>query len=161
ARPLSIEEAVKGPVTGDGPAPGVWTIIRPKSSGVSPGFTMRDVRGDVWFVSFDAKGYPEAASGAIMVANKIFWTLGYWQAENHCVSIQPENLRIDEEAGIRLPSGKRRPMRSSDLEDVLRRSERSPDGSYRAIASKSIPGKILGGFEYFGTRPDDPNDIVP
>src|SRR5204862_297825 len=82
------DEAVRGPLVDDGPASGVWTVIRPKSSGVSPGFTMRDVRGDVWFVTFDAKGYPEAASGAILVANKIFWALGYWQAENHLISIR-------------------------------------------------------------------------
>jgi hypothetical protein len=161
ARSLSIEEAAHGPLTGTGPAPGVWTITRPKSSGFSPGFTMRDVRGDVWFVSFDAKDHPEAASGAVLVANKIFWALGYWQAENHLISIRPENLQIEKEAVIRVFSGKQRPMRLSDVEDVLRRSERSPNGSYRAIASKAIPGKILGGFQYFGTRSDDPNDIVP
>jgi hypothetical protein len=157
---LSIEQAVHGPITGEGPAPGVWTIIRPKSSGVSPGFTMRDIRGDVWFVTFDAKGHPESASGAILVANKIFWALGYWQGENHLISIRPENLKIDKDAAMRVASGKR-PMRPSDLEDVLRRSERGRDGSYRAIASKLLPGKVLGGFQYFGTRSDDPNDIVP
>jgi hypothetical protein len=161
ARPLSVEEVARGPVTGDGPAPGLWTIIRPKASGVSPGFTMRDVRGDVWFVSFDAKDHPEAASGAIMVANKIFWALGYWQGENHLISIRPENLQFDKDATIRVASGKRRPMRQSDLDDVLRRSERSPEGSYRAIASKLLPGKVLGGFKYFGTRTDDPNDVIP
>jgi hypothetical protein len=161
ARSLSIEEVVKGPVTGSGPAAGEWTIIRPKSSGFAPGFTMRDARGDVWFVSFDARGYPDAASGAIMVANKIFWGLGYWQAENHLASLRPENLRIDAEAKMRRPSGQRRPMRMSDVNDVLRRSHRSPDGSYRVVASKLIPGKILGGFKYHGTRSDDPNDVVP
>jgi hypothetical protein len=122
---------------------------------------MRDVRGDEWFVSFDAKGYPEAATGAIMVANKIFWALGYWQAENYLISIHPENLQIDPAATVRLPSGKVRPMKWSDMDDVLRRSERSPDGCYRAAASKLIPGRVLGGFSYFGTRSDDPNDIVP
>ena len=161
SHPLSIDRAVQGPITGDGPAPGVWTIIRPKESGVSPGLTIRDVRGDVWFVSFDAKGYPEAASGAIMVANKIFWVLGYWQSENHLISVHPENLQIDGAATLRLPSGKVRPMKWSDVDDVLRRSERSPDGCYRAVASKLIPGRTLGGFSYFGTRSDDPNDIVP
>jgi hypothetical protein len=161
SHPLSIDRAVQGPIIGDGPAPGVWTIIRPKESGVSPGFTMRDVRGDVWFVSFDAKGYPEAASGAIMVANKIFWALGYWQSENYLISVHPENLQIDGAGTVRLPSGKVRPMKWSDVDDVLRRSERSPDGCYRAAVSKLIPGRLLGGFSYFGTRSDDPNDIVP
>jgi hypothetical protein len=122
---------------------------------------MRDVRGDVWFVTFDGKDHSEAASGAILVANKIFWTLGYWQGEDHLISVRPENLKIDKEVVIRVPSGKRRPMQFSDVEDVLRRSERSPNGSYRAIASKLLPGKVLGGFQYFGTRSDDPNDIVP
>jgi hypothetical protein len=161
AHSLSIEEAVRGPLVDDGPPSGVWTVIQPKSSGVSPGFTMRDVRGDVWFLTFDAKGYPEAGSGAILVANKIFWALGYWQVENHLISVRLESLQIDKEAMIRVDSGRVRPMRWSDVEDVLRRSERSPDGSYRAIASKLVPGRVLGGFQYFGTRSDDPNDIVP
>ena len=52
-------------------------------------------------------------------------------------------------------------MRQSDLDEVFRRSERSADGSYRAVAGKGLPGTILGGFKYVGTRPDDPNDIVP
>ena len=36
-----------------------------------------------------------------------------------------------------------------------------PDGSYRAIAARAVPGRPIGGFRYYGTRPDDPNDVVP
>ena len=36
-----------------------------------------------------------------------------------------------------------------------------PGGVYRALASKVIPGEAAGGFRFFGTRPDDPNDIFP
>ena len=160
-RPVSIEEAARGPLTGDGPVPGTWTITRPKEAGAAPGFTMQDAKGETWFVSFDAVGNPEAATGAILVANKIFWTLGYWQVENHLIHVRPDQLVISETAMFRPPSGVRRPMRQGDLDDVFRRSHRSADGTYRAVAGRGIPGRTLGGFKYYGTRPDDPNDIVP
>ena len=161
ARPLTIEEVTRGPQTGSGPAPGRWSVIRPKQAGFAPGFTMQDGAGETWFVSFDAVGYPDAATGAILAANKIFWTLGYWQAENHLVRIQPDELVIAEGATVRPQSGSQRRMKSSDLHEVFRRSHRSPDGSYRAVAARGLPGRTLGGFRYHGTRPDDPNDIVP
>ena len=137
AKPLSIDEVVKGPLTGSGPAPGKWTVTRGKQAGVAPGFTMRDAEGETWFVSFDAKGFPDAATGAILVANRIFWALGYWQVENHLVHVQPEQLGIADDATITPPSGTKRRMRFGDLEDVFRRSHRSPDGSYRAVAARA------------------------
>jgi hypothetical protein len=161
ARPLSVEDVSRGPLTGAGPVPGMWTISRPKEAGAAPGFTMQDAKGETWFVSFDAEGNAEAATGAILVANKIFWALGYWQVENHLIQVRPDQLVISETATVRPPSGVRRRMRKSDLDDVLRRSHRSADGSYRAVAGRGVPGRTLGGFKYHGTRPDDPNDIVP
>jgi hypothetical protein len=161
ARVVSTEEAARGPLVGAGPALGRWTVVQPKRSGFAPGFTMQDSKGDIWFVSFDARGYPEAATGAIQVANKIFWTLGYWQAENYLAAIQPENIVIAESAMVRPLSGVRRRMTASDLDDVFKRAHRSPDGSYRAIASRALPGRPVSGFFYFGTRSDDPNDVTP
>jgi hypothetical protein len=161
ARPLAVDEAVRGPLTGSGPAPGRWSVVRPKEAGFAPGFTMHDGKGETWFVSFDAEGFPEAATGAILVANKIFWSLGYWQVENHLVRIRPDQLTVAESATVTPPSGKRRRMNEKDLQDVLRRSHRSADGSYRAVAARAVAGRVLGGFRYHGTRPDDPNDIVP
>ena len=52
-------------------------------------------------------------------------------------------------------------MRDGDLDAVLRRAHRGADGSYRAIAARAVPGRPVGGFRYYGTRSDDPNDIVP
>jgi hypothetical protein len=160
-RPVTIDEAVRGPLVGDGPAPGRWVVSRAKEAGAAPGFTMRDSKNGTWFVSLDSRGNAEAATGALLVANKIFWTLGYWQVENFLVSVRPDQLDIASTAVVNVPSGKRRPMRRSDLDAVFQRSERSPDGSYRAIAARALPGKVLGGFRYYGTRPDDPNDVFP
>jgi hypothetical protein len=161
ARPLTAREVARGPLVGDGPAPGPWTIVAPKAAGVAPGFTMRDSRKDLWFVSLDANGFPEAATGAIAVASRLFWALGYWQAENHLVSVRPEDMVIDPKARFRPPSGQVRSMRQGDLDKVLRRAHQSPDGTYRAIAARALPGRPVGGFRYHGTRPDDPNDVVP
>jgi hypothetical protein len=161
ARPVSLDEAARGPLEGSGPAEGPWTIIRDKAAGAAPGFRIRDANGTVWFVSFDARGYPEAATSAIVVANKLFWALGYWQVENFLTRVRPEEIRLDPEATIRTPAGVRRKWRRSDLDDVFRRSERSADGSYRAVAARAIAGRPVEGFYYFGTRSDDPNDVVP
>lgn len=159
--PLSAAQIAVGPATGAGPAPGPWTVIRPKTSGYAPGFTIRDSAGETWFVSFDAPGSPEAATGAILVANKLFWALGYHQVENHLGRITADQIRIADTAMMRLATGRRRPMMRRDVDDVLRRSHRSADGSYRAVLGRLLPGQVVGGFRYYGTRPDDPNDVVP
>jgi hypothetical protein len=161
ARPVSIEEVVRGSQAGSGPVRGRWTVIGAKEVGFAPGFTMQDAAGETWFVSLDARGYPEAATGAILVANKIFWTLGYWQTDNVLIHVAPDRLDIGDTATYRPMSGQRRRMRQDDLDEVWRRAEPSRDGSYRAVASRQLTGKPLGGFRYYGTRPDDPNDVVP
>jgi hypothetical protein len=161
ARPIAIDELARGPLTGSGPAPGTWSVISPKLAGFAPGFTMIDATGQRWFVSFDAAGHPEAATSAIAVANKIFWALGYWQVENYLLTIDRDRLAVAETATYTPPSGRRRAMKSSDLDDVFRRAHRGSDGRYRAIAARAVPGRPIGGFRYYGTRPDDPNDVIP
>ena len=161
ARPITAAEIARGPLEGGGPASGRWNVVAPKLAGFAPGFTILDSRGDRWFVSFDSAGHPEAATGAIAVANKIFWALGYWQVENYLVSIRRDQLDIGDKATFTPASGRKRPLRIGDLDDVMRRAHRSADGSFRAIAARALPGRPIGGFRYYGTRPDDPNDIVP
>ncbi len=112
-------------------------------------------------MSFDAAGHPEAATGAIAVANKIFWALGYWQVENHLVTVNPSQFVVGDTAVFTPASGRQRRMVARDLDAVLRRAHRNPDGTYRAIAARAVSGRPVGGFKYHGTRPDDPNDVVP
>ena len=160
-RPIAIDELQRGPLTGAGPAPGRWRVVSPKLAGFAPGFTMVDARGDRWFVSFDAAGHPEAATGAIAAANRIFWALGYWQVENHLVSVAREQLDVAETAVFTPASGRKRRMLTRDLDAILERAHRAAGGTYRAIAARAVSGRPIGGFKYHGTRPDDPNDVVP
>ena len=160
ARPVPIEEAVRGPVTGPGPAAGPLTVTRAKPSGVSAGFVLRDSAGETWFAQFDAPGYNEAASGAAMVANKLFYTLGYWQTENQIAVLDPEQLLLGEKAVTETPSGKIRRLDRDDLMKLLKRAAREEDGTYRMLVSRGVPNS-RGRFRYYGTRSDDPNDLVP
>ena len=57
--------------------------------------------------------------------------------------------------------GRTRAMNEADVDALLLKAARNADGSYRVVASKGITGKDVGPFKYFGTRPDDPNDIHP
>jgi len=160
-RPVSIAELTAGPNTTSGPATGPWTVIRPKTSGFAPGFTVRDSNGEVWFLTFDPAGSPRAASGAIAVASRLFWGLGYHQAEAALAVLHPDALRIEAGVQYKVRPNRVRPFTMDDVRAVFRRAARNPDGSYRVLASRQIPGRIVGGFWYYGTRPDDPNDVVP
>ena len=160
AAPLSIDDAVRGPVSGAGPAPGPMTVVRAKPSGTSAGFVVRDSKGETWFVQFDARGHDEAASGASMVANKIFHALGYWQAEYHLADFELQTATIGEKAVTETPSGHFRQLDRDDLTKLLVRSARRPNGTYRVLASRAI-ADVRGRFRYYGTRSDDPNDLIP
>src|SRR5262245_29194066 len=58
-------------------------------------------------------------------------------------------------------SGRKRPMTRRDVDKLLARGARLPNGKYRATLSRFAEGQNRGYFKYYGTRPDDPNDIHP
>ena len=159
ARTLTLDEIARGPNDGDPPANARWVVVRGKSAGAAPGFTARDEKGQLWFLSFDGRGHPVAPTAAAVVASKLFWALGYNQVETFLTSVRRDAIRIDPGATLR-EHGRRRRLTMADVEDVLERSARGADGSYRAFAGRAVPGRTLGGFRYHGTRPDDPNDVV-
>jgi hypothetical protein len=159
--PVSAAEIARGPELGPPPANEKWVIIREKSGGANPGFTAKDAKGETWFLGFDLPENPEAATSSVVVATKLAWAMGYNQVETFLTTFDPKRAEIDPKATVRRPSGARTPFTRADMDAVLNKVARSADGTYRAAAGRVLPGKILGGFRYSGTRPDDPNDLVP
>lgn len=159
--PLGVDDVVRGPDTGNGPAAGRWAVASGKSDGVTPGFTILDSVGDTWFIKFDPPKWREMASGAEVIVTKLFHALGYHVPENHIATLTRDNLVISDLASITAADGGERRLTSNDVERLLRMAAQEPDGSYRVLASKSLDGSAIGPFLYAGTRPDDPNDIVP
>lgn len=160
--PLSLEEIKRGPNQGSGPAvDGKLTITRAKTQGVTPGFTVKDRQGDYYLLKFDPMGYPELASGAEVVSTKFFYAAGYNTPENYVAIFDPANLVLGDEVKFTDEKGRDRLMTEADIEAILQKIEKRPDGKIRALASKFLSGKLLGPFRYTGVRDDDLNDFIP
>ena len=159
---MSIDELVRGP--GDGHAPNMdkpWTVISAKNEGVTPGLVIKDAAGRKYFLKFDPKSNPELASAADVLGSKFFYDLGYNVPENYIVYFGRPQLAVTTDSKYTSPDGHQRQMTARDIEDVLDKAPRDREGRYRALASFTIPGDIIGPFRYYGTRKDDPNDVYP
>ena len=161
-RSMTVAEVVKGPdqlerVSLDG-----WVVSGGKGSGLQPGFRMSDPAGQIYQIEVDPPSNPELASGAEVIGTAFYYAIGYHVVEVYLAEIDRAALVISEQATIRDPlNGRRRRMKNYDLDNVFDRAARLPNGRYRVIVSRFAPGRPAGNFRYYGTRPDDPNDIVP
>ncbi len=96
--------------------------------------------------------FRKRATGAILVANRIFWALGYWQTENHLVHVRPEQARDRPmtRRSRRLRASARR-LKHSDMEagvpPIASRRRRLVSRDCRRGACL---GAVLGGFRYHG-----------
>ena len=161
-RSMSLQELIRGPNTGNGPdTSDVWIITRAKTQGVTPGFTIKDSRGDHYVIKFDPPDYPELASGAEVISTKIFHAAGYHTPENYITVFDPKILRMGKDVRFTDEKGRKREMNSNDLKDLLNRVTKNSDGKIRALASKYVPGVPIGPFTYAGLREDDYNDFIP
>jgi hypothetical protein len=158
---ITPEQMTRGANVGAPPDPSHWTLVREKTAGVHPGFTARDAKGETWFLEFDPPYYPEGATGAVAVATKMFWALGYTQVESFLTTFDPAKVDFDPKATLRRPSGARTRFSKDDMHEILERVAKNPDGTYRVVAGRLVAGKVLGGYLFKGTRPDDPNDLIP
>ena len=104
SRPLTAADVFTGPDTTAGPEPGTWTVTSSKSDGVTPGFTSKDAKGQLWFLKFDPPGYRGMATGTEVAVTKLMWALGYHVAENHIAYMHRERLAIGRDVELLGPS---------------------------------------------------------
>jgi hypothetical protein len=160
-RDLPVADVVRGPDRADPVSLDGWVISGGKSTGVQPGFRMTDPAGQLYQIEVDPPSNPELASSAEIIGTAFYHAIGYHTVEVALAEIDRAALVISERATIRDPlNGRRRRLRKSDIDEVFDRAARTSAGRYRVLVSRFAPGKPLGNFRYYGTRPDDPNDIV-
>jgi hypothetical protein len=159
---MSIADLQRGPGNSAPPDPdGTWRITSAKSNGITPGFVIEDGRKNRYLLKLDPPLYPEMCSAADVIGSKFFYALGYNTPENYVVHFRRKQLEIGEGVMYRDPSGKKTPLTEHVVDKLLRAQSRLADGTYRALASRWLEGKVIGPFDYRGTRSDDPNDTIP
>ena len=163
AERMSTAALRRGSNTGDGPDMSTpWRVFRSKVGGLTPGFQIIDGRGDRYIIKFDPVGIPELSSAAEIIGTRLFHALGYNTPENYIVAVDPDaGLAVEPGTMMEDEFGDESPLTPAFLRRILRRVPRLPDGRIRVTASKYIEGRPLGPFRYYGTRSDDPNDVIP
>lgn len=160
--PMTPEEVHRGANRGPDPDLSGPLMVRNKTAGTSPGFgATRDARGNTYFLKLDSAEYPELSTGAEVVSSRLFHAMGFNVPEEWIIYVRSDQIQVDPEAKIWDRTGRRRKMTQADVEETLKGVARMPDGRYRAVASLLLPGRPKGGFRFYGTREDDPNDLIP
>lgn len=158
---MSTAELVRGPDTDGPPATDQpWTVVSGKNTGVTPGLIIEDSRRHKYLLKFDPRENPSITTAADVISSKFFYALGYNVPENYVVRFGIKQLRLAPDAAVVDFDGKKHKMRPDDLTLLLNGTTIAKDGTYRAMASRFISGEIIGPFQYFGTRSDDPNDVL-
>jgi len=156
---VSIEALVRGPDRGAGPdMTQPFLVVGAKTEGATPGLQIRDGRGDLYFLKFDPRDWPGMATSAEIIGTKFFHAFGYNVPENYLIYWRPE-YEIDPEAEVLWESGQTARLSAGFVKDLLDPIPVRPDGTIQVVASKFLPGRPIGPFDFQGTRSDDPNDI--
>src|SRR6267143_4259385 len=147
---MTIDDLIRGPNQRGNPDFAGAVITKAKTKGVTPGLQLKDSKGDSYMLKFDNKNDPELQSGAEVISTKILYAAGYNVPENHLAYLDAKELRIGEDVKIKDENKKTRSFKREDLDEMLQRVARMPDGRIRVLASKIIPGKVKGPFPQIG-----------
>jgi len=164
--PLSTQELIAAPLASKDPGPdtsGLWTVLKGKTEGVTPGFFIRDKNGDKFLLKIDPRSNPEMTTSAEVITHKFFYAFGYNVPSYSLVMFSPDQLEVDPKATYYDTNGFKHALTKEKVLEMLR--DHAPlfaGGKYRASASRILKGSLMGYFEYDEKNPHEPGqDLVP
>ena len=164
-RRLSREELVRGPTTGQAPMEsGAWQVLMVKPYGFRPGMLIGDSRRQLYLLLFDNASSPEVSTAAQVISSHILHAIGYHVPECYIVTFPRKRLVLAEGAEIVSSAGNKRALTEQDVDAFLHQVARTASGQLRAVAIHASPADVsgvLGPYQMYATRSDDPNDLVP
>ena len=163
-RRMTPDELRRGPGHASPPSrEAPWQALNAKQFDVRPGILVADARNELYLLRFDPPDHLEMATGAEIVASKIFHALGYHVPENYIVYFTRDGIVASPYGGRITSAGTERRLTEEDIDVFLKGVAKDPTRGYRAVATR-VAGDwrgLLGPYRVYGTRSDDPNDIVP
>jgi len=161
-RRMTLDELVAGPGSDDPPridAP--WRVLTVKQYGDRTGMLIVDADDTIYLLRFDPRGYPELQTGAELVAAKFYYAAGYNTTQNYLVNFARDRLVVSAGAEKITSQGDLRDLVADDIDRFLKFVDDDPATGYRAVATRVPYREMLGNYQFYGTRSDDPNDVVP
>jgi hypothetical protein len=137
-----------------------WIIDKGKDGGASEGFRVTIPGKGKFLFKADDKDAPEHASAAQTIGLRILHAAGYNVPCDQFVYFKPSVLKLTPGLTWRHNFEAPHPFRQGDVDRILKGSSKRGE-LVRMEVSAWLPGAPLGGFEFQGTRKDDPNDVVP
>ncbi len=159
---MSLDDLVAGPGNELPPRTDEpWRVLTVKPFGDRTGILIADARDILYLLRFDPKDHIELQTGAELVSSKFYYAAGYNVPENYLVYFDREQLVVHPGAEQITSFGEPRDLLLEDIDDFLEFVGRDNERGYRAVATRVPRRQLLGNWQFYATRSDDPNDIVP
>lgn len=134
---MTPEQVQTGPTQPQHDAQPPYVITRIKDEGKSPGFMVRDGKGDRYLFKLDREGHPELLTASEVVASKLIHALGYHVPSYEIVDVRFKDMSLDPGLG----------EDEDELEKLLEKHV-SPQGRVRVSASRWLDGDVIGPFRF-------------
>jgi hypothetical protein len=165
-RPMSSEELMLGAcepsflLDPEAAAEGTWVIDSGKGNGSSAGFRVNIPGKGKYMFKAEPPDQPERPSAASVIGAAVYNAVGFYTSCERIVYYPPSVLKLT--PGLRYASNlsEEKDFDQKALDKIINDSPKRGKLT-RVQASAWLPGRLIGPFRYEGTRPDDPNDVIP
>jgi hypothetical protein len=144
----------------EGSADGAWLIDHGKTDGSSPGFRVNIPGKGKYLFKGEPATQPEHPSAASVIGAAVYEAVGFNTSCEQIVYFRPSLLKLAPGLKHKGNFGADEPFDQKVVDKILADSPHRGE-LVRMQASAWLTGYLLGPFTYTGTRPDDPNDIIP
>lgn len=144
----------------EGDADGSWIIDHGKMGGSTDGFRVSIPGKGKFLFKADDSVESEHSSAAQTIGATVYSAAGYHTTCEQVIYFRPSLLKLTPKLKWKHNFGETADFDQAALDHVLAHCPKR-GGLVRIQVSEWLPGYPIGGFRYFGTRSDDPNDVIP